>query len=153
MNFEIIKNDVENKISALTNLKDCSFITLIQLNCYGEQQTRNPNSSVHREWICALPLIQQQLSLIKNLGHEPIIEVYYEEGYRWSVHVDGEEESRDTNITKAEAMRLARSIKRTEFNMRASISAQKLSKLEKASNIKHLHSTSETYFNAYQYSS
>jgi hypothetical protein len=36
MNFEIIKNDVENKISALT-LKDCSFITLIQLNCYGEQ--------------------------------------------------------------------------------------------------------------------
>jgi hypothetical protein len=86
------------------------------------------------------------------MGHEPVIEVFYEEGYRWSVHVDGEEESRDTNITKAEAMRLARNIKRTEFNMKANIKAQKLSRLERANNIRHLHTTSETYFNAHQYS-
>lgn len=150
MNFEAIKYSVENKLTF--NLKDCSFITLIQLNCYGEQQAYNPNSSVYQEWKRSIDEIRQQLSFLKNNDPLSIIEVVYEEGYRWSVHVSGEEESRDTSITKAEAMHLARHIKRTEFNKRAIIREQKLSKLEKANNIRHLHSTSETYFNAHQYS-
>lgn len=150
MDFEAIKYSVENKLTF--NLKDCSFITLSQLNCYGEQQAFNPNSSVHEEWKRSIDKIRQELSSLTDNGTMPVIEVFYEEGYRWSVHVNGEEESRDTSITKAEAMRLARHIKRTEFNMRAIIKDQKLSKLEIANNIRNLHSTSETYFNSHQYS-
>jgi hypothetical protein len=152
MNFETIKDQVELNVNEI-DLADCSFNTLIQLNCYGEQKASNPNSSVHEKWKCALTMIRQQISILKNIGSSKNIEVFYEEGYRWSVHVAGEEESRETNITKANAMRLARTIKRIEFNMNASITEQKLSQLEKVNNIKHLHSTSETYFNAYQYGS
>lgn len=94
----------------------------------------------------------QYLELSAELAkreEEKTIEVFYEEGYRWSVHVEGEEESRDSNITKVEAMRLARTVKKELGN--ATISAQKLTKKERVQNIKHLHSTTETYHEHYKY--
>lgn len=73
------------------------------------------------------------------------ITVEYEVGYKWSVTVVGEGESRDTQLTKAEAMRLARYIKKNEFKGKGIIEAQTLTKAERAENMAYLHEHTLTY--------
>lgn len=73
------------------------------------------------------------------------ITVEYEVGYKWSVTVVGEGESRDTQLTKAEAMRLARYIKKNEFKGKAVIEAQTLTKAERSENMQYLHEHTLTY--------
>ncbi|MFQ3543596.1 hypothetical protein Q7A53_05875 [Halobacillus rhizosphaerae] len=75
-----------------------------------------------------------------------VISVFFETGYKWSVSVEGEEESRDTNINKNEAMELARDIRRNEFGYKNSmIVEQKMNKKQKSENMKYLHENTETY--------
>ena len=73
-----------------------------------------------------------------------IISVFYEEGYKWSVDVEGEDESRITGINKKDAMIFARNLK-ASFNGKAEIEAQVLSKQERKNNMKWLHEETLTY--------
>jgi len=58
----------------------------------------------------------------------PIIQVFYEKGYRWTVQVSNQDESYESNITKGEAMSLAKMLQdRTGWK----IEAQTLTKAEK----------------------
>ena len=76
---------------------------------------------------------------------ETIINVTFEEGYRWAVDVDGGE-SIETGLSKVEAMSLARELKKKL--KKATINEQKLSKLERKSNMSYLHE--QTYiFNSH----
>jgi hypothetical protein len=75
----------------------------------------------------------------------PVITVEYEVGYKWSVTVASEGESRDTQLTKAEAMQLARKIKRNEFKGNAEIQAQTLTKEERSENMQYLHEHTLTF--------
>lgn len=131
------------------NLNQCSFITLIQLKCFGEQQV-----ALQGDTKGFLSEVCRKIDEIRNfpdIPKVPSIRIFYELGYRWSVYVEGEDESRYTNINKAEALVLARSIRRNEFNGLAKIDSQTLSKLEIKANLRELHQTTETYFNSYQY--
>ena len=74
----------------------------------------------------------------------PVITVEYEIGYKWSVSVNGGE-SLDSQLTKAEAMRLARKIKRVEYKGNAVIEAQTLTKEERAENMAYLHEHTLTF--------
>ena len=74
-----------------------------------------------------------------------IINVSYEEGYRWSVDINGDE-SIETGLSKVEAMSVARELKK-KFEQ-ATINEQKLSKQERKSNMSYLHE--QTYiFNSH----
>lgn len=75
---------------------------------------------------------------------EAVITVEYEIGYKWSVSIDGGE-SVDSQLTKAEAMRLARKIKREEFKGNAVIEAQTLTKEERIENMQYLHEHTLTF--------
>ena len=79
------------------------------------------------------------------LSRKPVITVEYEIGYKWSVTVEGEGESRNTQLTKVEAMQLARRIKKAEFNGMAVIEAQTLSKAERSENMQYLHEHTLTF--------
>jgi hypothetical protein len=81
---------------------------------------------------------------VEIVEEEAVITVEYEIGYKWSVTVNGGE-SVDTQLTKAEAMRLARKIKREEFKGNAEIVAQTLTKEERAENMAYLHEHTLTY--------
>lgn len=70
------------------------------------------------------------------------INVYFEEGYRWSVDINGGE-SVDTGLTKAEAMTLAKSLKKQYDN--AVINEQRLTKAERKQNISNLHENGYSY--------
>ena len=72
-----------------------------------------------------------------------IINVMFDYGYKWSVYIEGEEESRDSSLTKKDAMRLARQLKKGFKN--AILNEQKLSRSEKAENIKWLHENTDLY--------
>jgi len=131
------------------NLNQCSFITLIQLKCFGEQQ-----AVVQGATIGFFSDVCKKIDDIRtspDISKLPTIRIFYEKGYRWSVYVEGEDESRNTNLNKAEALVLGRLIRRNEFNGQAKIDSQTLSKMEIKENIRELHQTTETYFNRYQY--
>jgi hypothetical protein len=81
----------------------------------------------------------------------PIVRVFFELGYRWSVDVEGEGESRITNVTKKEAMALAKQIIKEEFGGNAILDEQKLTRKQKAENIAYLHATTETYHEHWRY--
>ena len=89
--------------------------------------------------------IQEELQARRETKQPTTITVWYEFDYRWTVDVSGEDESRTTGLTKAEAMHLARSIKKNEFNGLAIIDEQKLSKQERKANISWLHEHGYSY--------
>lgn len=72
-----------------------------------------------------------------------VINVTFDYGYKWTVYIEGEEESRDSYMTKKDAMRLARQLKKGFQN--AIVNEQKLSRKEKAENIKWLHENTDLY--------
>ena len=74
------------------------------------------------------------------------INVYFELGYKWSVDITGKDESVATGLNKAEAMKLARQLKK-EAGKGAIINEQKLTKEEKAENISNLHNDGFTFRN------
>ena len=89
--------------------------------------------------------IQEELQARRESKQTPTITVWYEFDYRWTVDVSGEDESRTTGLTKVEAMRLARSIKKSEFNGLAIIDEQKLSRQERKANISWIHEHGYSY--------
>lgn len=60
------------------------------------------------------------------------VEVYYEPGYRWSINIEGESEVRYSDLTKVEAMCIARKIAKHEGRK---IKEQKLTKAERKTNM------------------
>jgi hypothetical protein len=78
----------------------------------------------------------------RNARDNMEINVTFEEGYRWSVDINGGE-SVDTGLTKADAMHLARTIKADYPN--AKINEQKLSRDERKQNISNLHQNGYSY--------
>ncbi|MBD1379177.1 hypothetical protein [Metabacillus arenae] len=73
---------------------------------------------------------------------QTVINVFYEEGYKWTVNINGEE-SIDCSLTKKDAMVLARTLKKQYNN--AVINEQKLSKKERKRNLSWLHENSFAY--------
>lgn len=73
------------------------------------------------------------------------INVFYEEGYRWSVQLTNEEESRDSYLTKVEAMQLARTIRKNEFNGKIKINEEKMTKKQRKDNIEWLRENTDLY--------
>lgn len=107
-------------------------------NAYGSEQHRLMYMEVQEQY--RKKIIDRYNRIRKP--QEAVIEVFYEQGYKWSVHVQNEQESRATGLTKAEAMKLAKEL-RKELN--ATINEQKLTRKEKAENISWLHEHSYNY--------
>jgi hypothetical protein len=122
-----------------------NFVQLSQTKCQLEQEAARGIEGAAAE----LEKVNAKIEEMRNAANTVTIEVFHEAGYKWSVHIEGEEESRETNINKAEAMQIARALKKTFKN--AIINEQKLNRKEKAENIKTLHQTSETYHDFYKY--
>lgn len=80
--------------------------------------------------------------LVSQQPEQVEINVTFEEGYRWSVDINGGE-SIDTGLTKADAMHLARQLKKDYPN--AKINEQKLSRAERKQNISNLHENGYSY--------
>jgi len=74
--------------------------------------------------------------------NEVEIKVYFQLGYRWSVDINTQEESVVVNVTKAEAMKIARALRKENGGR---IIEQKLTKEEKAENISYLMENSSVY--------
>ena len=103
----------------------------IQTGC---EDFRNNAIAVHNEYLSRVAPTQQTT-----------IEVTFELGYKWSVSVQGEDESRVTDVNKATAMQIARQINKAEFNNKCIIAAQKLSKEERTENMQWLHENTYTF--------
>jgi hypothetical protein len=105
---------------------------------YGAENFRQNAIAVTNE------ILSRCVEVVEEEAATPVITVEYELGYKWSVSVDYGE-SRDTQLTKVEAMALARKIKREEFNGKAVIEAQTLTKAERAENMAYLHEHTLTF--------
>lgn len=81
---------------------------------------------------------------IKSLNRKQNISVYFEHGYKWTVSVDGQDESVATGLSKVDAMALARSIKK-DFIGTTTINEQKLTKAEIVENMVALHEEGFTF--------
>jgi hypothetical protein len=116
-----------------------TFNELIQTKGFLEQEAAKGMEYAQMK----LDEVKAEIKKMKEEAAATIIEVFYEKEYKWSVKVEGEEESRETNVNKKEAMEIAREVKKEIKD--AKIKEQKLNKKEKAANIKHLHQTTETF--------
>lgn len=56
----------------------------------------------------------ESTTITQSTKSNQVINVFYQSGYRWTVDVEGESESRLVNVNKAEAVALARHIQKTE---------------------------------------
>jgi hypothetical protein len=102
-----------------------------QIGYAGEVQLMDINEELQNRWNAR----KQQEQAVE-------INVTFEEGYRWSVDINGGE-SIDTGLTKREAMDLARSLKK-EYEG-STINEQKLSREERKQNISNLHENGYSY--------
>ena len=114
----------------LSELRVMPTVRVIEYKCMAEQEAVKGNKDAKK----TAETITAYLKRLKNK-----IEVFYEEGYDWTVDVRGEEESRVTRATKKEAMEIARAIKKEEFNGEAEIVAQTLNRKERSERTAYSH--------------
>jgi hypothetical protein len=136
-------NKTKRREYKMKTLKDMNMAELKELHNHWKELYSQYGAENFRQ--NALEVEEEYLSRVAETEEiEPkVIEVFFEYGYKWSVHVMGEEESRDTNITKVEAMYLARKVRKELGN--AVIKEQKLTRTERAENMSWLHQNTETF--------
>lgn len=61
-----------------------------------------------------LKMAEKNATITQSTKSNQVINVFYQSGYRWTVDVEGEPESRLVNVSKAEATALAKHIQKTE---------------------------------------
>jgi hypothetical protein len=141
--FMIGLSNKTSEVNKMNTLKEMNLSELITLkkewtelySVYGAENFRQNALEVEKE------ILSRCVEIVEVT---PVITVEYEIGYKWSVTVNGGE-SIDSQLTKAEAMRLARKIKRVEYKGKAVIEAQTLTKEERAENMAYLHEHTLTF--------
>lgn len=143
--IDLVRNTIQqSEVNKMIKLNDLNLGELVELknewtelySKYGAENFRQNAIEVTNE------ILSRCVEIVEE--EEAVITVEYEIGYKWSVSIDGGE-SVDSQLTKAEAMRLARKIKREEFKGNAVIEAQTLTKEERIENMQYLHEHTLTF--------
>lgn len=123
--------------------------TLKEMNLGELVELKNDHITVYQATQCEMyreHALEVQTEIISRtvevVESKPVVKVYFQQGYRWSVDVSGEEESIIINVTKKEAMAVAKELVKT---LGATLEEQKLTKTERKENISYLANNTSVY--------
>jgi hypothetical protein len=142
--IDLVRNTIQkSEVNKMIKLNEMNLGQLVELkNEWTELYSKYGAENFRQN---AIEVTNEILSrCVEIVEEEAVITVEYEIGYKWSVSINAGE-SVDSQLTKAEAMRLARKIKREEFKGNAVIEAQTLTKAERIENMQYLHEHTLTF--------
>lgn len=123
--------------------------TLKEMNLGQLVELKNDHIAVYQTTQCEMyreHALEVQAEIISRtvevVESKPVVKVYFQQGYRWSVDVSGEEESIIINVTKKEAMTVAKELVK---RLGATLEEQKLTKTERKENISYLANNTSVY--------
>lgn len=123
--------------------------TLKEMNLGQLVELKNDHIAVYQATQCEMyreHALEVQAEIVSRtvevVESKPVVKVYFQQGYRWSVDVSGQEESIIINVTKREAMAVAKELVKS---LGATLEEQKLTKTERKENISYLANNTSVY--------